>query len=467
MKIDGRKYAVYATILGMELSWLYAIATLLNNKVAGGSLSVFGLLTIYLLAFVSNKALSYLRWHRYFIRTLSWLLWAVVALLTVKIQLFGGIALFDSAWLTALPQALAQIFYTLKPELLIVFVSIPLWWLGRRLAYIGLDFATAVAEFQFGLVMLLMTFFVGYELELDQSSSVFVALLFFFFALLGISITHGQDGKSWLSSWYQGHWSGLLLVSIGLILIIGVAISFIVTPDLIQLLLTALKWLWGMVEKLLDYLASLLPPMEPSELSPTPPLPGGGPEEPYMPLHIPEFLLSGLRLGWSILVFGIALLAIWRISTQIFSWLRRRMASQGGETEPLEGAFKADFLNWLRRILQLLGLKWLLKPRRRMGLILPEVASVRQIYNQLLRWAASGGYPRQKHETPYEYLSVLGSLMPENQGELDFITSEYVSARYGSSLPTDDELRQLKQKWHQLRETRLKPPDGKQAQNRG
>ncbi|GAI27181.1 unnamed protein product, partial [marine sediment metagenome] len=88
--------------------------------------------------------------------------------------------------------------------------------------------------------------------------------------------------------------------------------------------------------------------------------------------------------------------------------------------------------------------------------VLPEIASVRQIYRQLLRWTAAGGYPRHISQTPYEYLYALAHLLPDVQGDLDLITQQYVKVRYGALLPTEDELHQLRQSWHRVKQNQLK-----------
>lgn len=456
MKCSWRRYAVYFTVIVMESSWLYAILALMNQSAAENRLSVWGLLLVYLLSFGSSKALQHLRWYKPFLTAISWLLWIPVMLLSVKVQLFINMGIADPAWLSAVPQAIASVFYGFRPELLVLMSSAVLWWLGRRLAYLSTEFAVAIAEFQFGLCILLIAFFVGYQLEIDQSGSVFTALLFFASGLVGVSIANAQEGNSWLSGWYQGHWSGLLLVSIALILLVGLFISVIVTPDLLRLFWEGIIWLWGVVERVLLWLASLIPAPEATQPLPTmPAMPGGGAEEEFRMLwQIPEFVLTAMRWGWSIMMGGVLLFTLWRVSSQIFSWLRKRMTSPGAEVESLDGAFKADFLGWLKRILfTLLGIKMRFKPKKKQFLS-PEVASVRQLYTQLLHWAAAGGCARHTAQTPYEFMQVLSGVLPEAQGEIDFITRHYVRARYGLAVPVESELHELRQSWHRLRQTR-------------
>ena len=83
-------------------------------------------------------------------------------------------------------------------------------------------------------------------------------------------------------------------------------------------------------------------------------------------------------------------------------------------------------------------------------------ADSRQVYRQLLRWAASGGCARQLAQTPHEYLYALADLLPESTDDLDIITQQYIRIRYGTSLPTEDELHQLNQSWYRVRKNRLK-----------
>ena len=296
-------------------------------------------------------------------------------------------------------------------------------------------------------------------LEVQLANSVPITLAFFLSALLGISITHAQEGTSWLAGLHQGHWTGLLLVSISLILILGLLISSVITPDFLQLILAALKWVWGLIMKAVAFIISLLPEPSPPEIVPgevPAPVPAEEPDWSKF-FFVPEAVRSGLRLGWTIMVLGLMLFFLWRVSSQIFSWLRRRLSTAGAEVEPLRGAFRADFLSLLTRLFsRLLGLRRLLHRQRKPEL--PEITSIRQIYRQLLHWAATRGLPRAVFQTPNEYLYILEEALPDSGKALRSVTQHYVSARYGLSLPSADELHQLKQSWHQVKQNRPKRP---------
>jgi len=470
VKLDWRKGALCVAAIGIEGCWLYALLALLNEQVADEHLSILGILLLYPLSFGLNGLLRRLRWPSACLRGISWLAWLAGMLLIVKIQLFGSLAWSDTAWLLAVPRAIAEVIYTFKPELLILISTGVIWWLSRRLAYLKVNFAALVSEFQFGLFILVITFFSASQIGVDIAHSVYLIVAFFFFALLGISVAHALEGTSWLSGLYQGHWSGLLLASIGLVLILGFLISLVVTPELLQLFLAALKWIWGLIMSVVAFIASLFPEPGPAEPPPAmPPMPGMEPSEGFKLWTMPESLRSGLRIGLNILMGGFFLFALWRSCSGIFGWLRHKMAGMAGaEFEPLPGAFRADFLGLLKRILsKLLGLRLPFRQRTRTKAVIPEVASVRRIYRQVMRWAAAGGCPRHFSQTPHEYLYTLAGLFHGAREDLDLITQQYVRARYGALLSTADELDELSRAWHRIKQTRLKRETAELAHDKG
>jgi hypothetical protein len=169
----------------------------------------------------------------------------------------------------------------------------------------------------------------------------------------------------------------------------------------------------------------------------------------------PESLRNALRIGWTILALGAMLAALWRISTQIADWLRRRMANHSrGEVESLNGAFRADILGFLKRIIaRLFGFGWI-KSRQTAA---QPIDPVRQVYRQLLKWAAGEGFPRRAFQTPYEYLTALRELKPAAVAGLSYITQQYINVRYGLTAPSAEELEKLRQTWQQVKQGGLKP----------
>lgn len=199
MKLGWRRGILYVATIGMEGCWLYALLALLNKQTADGRLSVLEILALYPVAFIFNALLGRLKWPRAGILGVSWLGWVVGMLLLVKVQLFGDLPVLDWQWLLSIPQSIVGVIRTFRPELLILLSTGFLWWLGWRLASRLRNFPAMVSEFQFGLIMFILTFPVASLLKTSLDNPVPVALTFFLLALLGISVAHALEGTSWLS----------------------------------------------------------------------------------------------------------------------------------------------------------------------------------------------------------------------------------------------------------------------------
>ena len=228
--------------------------------------------------------------------------------------------------------------------------------------------------------------------------------------------------------------------------------------------MAGLKWLWGILVKALLFILSLLPEPEPAaEVLPpaTPPIVPENEMETHLLKLLPEVVRKYLNIAYAVFIIGLVLFALWQVSSQLLGWFRRKLADLAGmESEPLHGAFREDLISLfillktaLLRMFKLLFPFW---NGKRKSKVLPEVASVRQVYRQLLSWAASGGYPRQRSQTPDDYFYTLVDLLPGSRVDLQLITEYYVNARYGTFLPADDELGRIKQSWHRVKQNELK-----------
>lgn len=453
MKLDWRQGCLYFITIGMESCWLYVSLIALNNWVVSGYFSILWLLLFYLAAFSFNTLLQWLK-PRIFLYAANGLIWVTGTLLMVKVQLFSSFSLLDKAWLLLMPQ-------TPKPVILLISASAILWWLGWRLAHTEINFAISVSEFQFGIAILLIVFFVNSLLGIKLANSIPVTLAFFLFSLAGIAITHSQEGKGWLAGSHRSLWSGFLLAGIGLILILGLLIGSLMTPDFLQLILTPFRWIASMVGKGILFLINLFPEPKPVEL-PSELVPPASPSpDEYETWH----KLWGSPLGgwfntaYSIFIVSVFLWFIWKLSSQLLGWFGRKLANTAGaEVEVMPGALKADILGMLRRlVLSILHLR-LMFWRKKAQASYAEVAPVRQIYRRFLSWAAGRGWPRRLSQTPHEYFYTLDNLLTIGHEDLQLITEQYVKARYSPWMPDEKELNQLKQSWKQLRQKRLKQP---------
>ena len=160
-------------------------------------------------------------------------------------------------------------------------------------------------------------------------------------------------------------------------------------------------------------------------------------------------------------LFGIGILiAFYRIFIDIWHWLQRQDTANV-TVESIHGSLLSDLLNSLLRLLRypMNILLYLWNILRRGTLIEQphEIDSVRQIYRNVLRWGASGGYPRYSSETPYEYLVTLKGILPSSEYViLSQITDAYIRARYGHKLEQSELLQEIKERWKIIKRYKLK-----------
>jgi hypothetical protein len=449
---------LYGAVAGLEVSWFWAFLDLLNQKAAGGSLPLLLLLGFYPMAFVFHRMLCGLSWIKAI--PLGCLAWAALILLLGKVHFFAHTGWEDPQWLRDFGYALARTAHGLTLELLVTLSSAVFWGFGCRLAYARIHFTTLVGEFQFGLAILLTLFLLNAQWELSTDTLIPLTLAFFFFALGGIAISHASERESWVSGHYRHRWFAFLLLTIGFILGIGWLISAVVNPSLIEFVLsilaTAGQWIWAWIVKFFIFLGELIPPPKPAELPPGARMtPIKGPtEEPF--ILFSESVRDVIRFIWGAGVISLLLVALWRISSQIFEWFRRKMGGMGdAQVEPLPGAFRQDLRNFLKKLLRIFGFAWPFRRGKRTEPLPAGAELVRKTYRQLSAWAAKKGHARNPAQTPYEFLQGLTLWLPERRGDLTSITEQYVRTRYGLSVPTESGLDELKQSWQRVRQTRL------------
>jgi hypothetical protein len=461
MKIDMKQSILYLAIMGMEVCWLYVLISVLNSKVAGGQLSAPGILVLYPVSLFFNRLLDRLRLPKMYALSTSLLGWILSMLLIAKTQLYPDMPFSNHAWLLQIPLSIARASGTVRPEFIVIAGTGIAWWLGQHLASRDVTFPIILRKFQFGLIILVLIFFTGSRLEALPDNTIPIAPIFFFFALFGISIAHTFKNTDWMSGHNHWPWSGLLIVSVSLILLLGFLATVIITSDLLQLLMTVIKWGWALMSRLIltviEFLARLFPRSEPGKLPPmlSPPLEH---LQQGKPLYIPRWLRRGLLFTISIFCIGMVLLALWRVTSDVYYRLRRRLADLAdAEIEPMTGAFRADLLCVLKLFVsKLIGILFLFRVRQKEDAASPEAVSIRRIYRQLLRWAAGRGFPRHISQTPYEYCRILENLLPDIVSELGLITQQYVRARYGVLQSEEETLETVSRAWQRIKQAGLK-----------
>lgn len=83
--------------------------------------------------------------------------------------------------------------------------------------------------------------------------------------------------------------------------------------------------------------------------------------------------------------------------------------------------------------------------------------SIIRIYQQMIAMCGEFSTPRGDSETPYEYLSTLETVWPDQKRECQLITHAYVKVRYGEFPETKEAFEAIKKAWKQVQKTAVIP----------
>ncbi|MFH0941931.1 MAG: DUF4129 domain-containing protein [Chloroflexota bacterium] len=397
-------------------------------------------------------------------------------LLVLRLEYGAGYGALSGQWFDFLARALLGVFspgyFTyLQPVVVALAAAVYLWWRGIRWGCSAFSFEDIYRAFVAG-VIALVVLAVSWALSsvygdlgsMLASVGIWVAGFFFFglasLALGNFQIIHekvlGLEGAVPL---FGRRWLALLFTVTGGIVLLGVGLAAVFSVDLAGVLgnwlglagdglLRLLYYLFLVIGYLVAglvyagrYLISLLPGREPpGPVSVNATLPETGPEpekEIARELGIsPEVLLA---LKWVILaaVAAAVLYLLARAVARAWSSRTKNEVEEINESLWSWDAFRGDlrlFWDTLRRRFQ----------RKYRPIIpvspvpsvyydeaIPDHPDMRAIYRHLLREAAGAGIARCPEETPAEYATRLGQVVPGGQGEMAYLTDLYQCVRYG------------------------------------
>ena len=141
----------------------------------------------------------------------------------------------------------------------------------------------------------------------------------------------------------------------------------------------------------------------------------------------------------------------------MFTWRKVRRRDSGvGSDESREsllsgGAVANSLQSFLQDRLERLGELAGLVRRFGPGTRFLAAVSIRRIYGNMVQMATEAGYPRDKTETPYEYLETLHQAFPASEKDLTIITEAYVNAHYGEVPDSHEELQRIRDCWERAR----------------
>ncbi|HET9493885.1 MAG TPA: DUF4129 domain-containing protein [Chloroflexia bacterium] len=450
------QFALPICLVGMDACWVYTVAWLFSSIVLSPvtAFPVPGALLLGLLEFAGWLLASYLIDNT---NTSQTGIRAIMAASGFVVSLAIGLVLTPFTGTYSLVSLLVWLY--------IIIISVSVWMLGGYRASERAGFADVYATFRFGLVAIAAAALLSTLLAFGRVNDLWgelggVALWFFAFSLVGLALGNRDAIRRESGDGGVRSWGWLLVVTVGLILLLGTVGQAFGSGGVIAALQQAITAVVGVVAFVLYGIAYLmiwpltlfnidLGPMGPPSGQQSPPSSGSAEEalrrrqpelfEDIGPANIPIELQSLFMGLASALVVATLLyfLVLWLRRT------RREIPHPDGEDRESFGSFDllvAQIKEFFARLLarfrpQETALAGAGEDDMTELWSKPEFSgtlTVRQMYARLLLLAGRAGYPRRPQQTPTEYMRVLTSALPSLQGELADITSAYIEARYGS-----------------------------------
>jgi hypothetical protein len=427
----------YFGLLGMELSYLYIIASLLS----GPAYALVAMLLLHPLAFLSRLVPPPSAFPHRLKVALEVVLVTGVMVLVAKEQLVASLA-------TGQPDVPGII-------LRIGFCGL-VWLMGHTVPHERVNYSTIAFRLQVGIVAVLVFS--------QVTGSIPPVFLFFLLAPLALFLAR------WASSFSRGATAlgppnprHLLLAGASTV-VPGMALILVFSPNLLRSIVSSLgNTFAGISARLNDWLmaqheaaANLTgefqfvfscgrPPVDETP-SPTP-IPPPPPQD-----------ATGITPVFMWVIVFVILLAI--VALIAFALRRRRAGHRAQPVEPVRFQTRMVSLNMLRSVISIFARllkklwRWLVllfqRWRKRPRPSEEALISIRALYRGLLRWAARQGVARLPFQTPLEHLVLLEQDFPQQQDDLRQITDAYLLARYSRKPVSRDDFNRARQAWQRI-----------------
>jgi len=420
----------YFTFLGMEVSYLFLLASLLSGPVYTLILT----LLLYPLAFISKLAprSTIPQRTRFSLQ---------VALVTLVILIVAGERL-----LSTLATGQVDVFGIV---LRMGFCGLT-WLLGYTVPQEQMNYFTIAFRLQIGILALLV-----FSQIVGSAPSVF---LFYLLAAPALFLARWASSFSRGATTLRSPNSNHLLLAGASVMMPGIALILLLSPNVARTIVDWLRFIflelpgWPDVQhqaadtpsgefwSRFDFSCGI----QPDQAAPPP--------ESMPP---PSESATGISpvVTW-LIVFAIFLAIVALIT---FALRRRKVRRKAQPVEPVRFQIRMVSLNMLRKLIslfsQLLKKLWfwltslLHRWKKRPKPSEEALVSIRAIYRSLMRWAARQGVARVPSQTPLEHLVLLEQKFPQQQDDLKQITEAYLLARYSQKPPSQGEFYRVKKAW--------------------
>lgn len=464
-RVNWRREVIYPALAVAEISLItpWMLAFLSNGSKFSHEGAARANLALVLFMLYLARAMDALQIRTLVQRLVILLVMAAAIMFALRTVVFSGPPWTGWTWLRAPLVHLFSLSHLVPDELIVTLGVIILCWRGLRLAHHPLSIFDVMMGFQVGIV-LLAAFIVVNTVMTGQDITIFVPA-FFFSQLLAVGLVRVEtiwQERGGRRAPFTGWWAAVLVGSTGAVIGLAGVISAVVLgigPDKllywlgpilalitlpVALILLPIIALLGMVAEALA--RSLLNLQWSIVLQPLQSLgdPEGSSQIPPAIRSVLRLAVSGLRYGKGLLTTLLVVATLVGVIWIVGRWRARR---EGEENELHESIWSGRAL--LRKLAgrlqhRLARLRNLASLAGRFGAGgLFTALTIRRVYAQTVRLAASRGYPRPAARTPYEHLATLQKAIPGCEAELAHITEAYVGVHYGELPERPDALAEI------------------------
>lgn len=477
-RLNARRHVLLLSLTLMETAWVATLAPVLIPALSAWPMT--GVILILWSMVILHALLA----RRVLFSSLTtrevYILLALPALVTylalARAFLYPDLPVLSARWLGP---ALGRLLRLLEPgpEVGALILTLVLWWRGLDAAQVPADLASLALRFRLEIILLVL----GLVSVVSLAKVMPVANVWAFFlgslvslALMRIEAMGELEGPAARS--FDRTWLAVVVATAMVMVGLSALVAHFVTPEnartlirwlrpvwvLLQealiLLIAAISWLLLPVAMLIarvlfSLIARLQPRFPGLPEFPRVERPPAGLSEPspWLTRAIPR--LHNLLSIFVIVAVVILILVGIRREVQHRLRLREEQAQVGSTGEVVKAMAESarDLWQRLREWAQL---------ATRYGFTPQFLAaiSVYAIYTNLMRLAAAQGHPRQRSETPYEFLARLEALYPQAKEDMRAITEAFVAARYGEVPVEEAALDALREAWERTRQVMVRPP---------
>ena len=470
--------------------WLVWVGKLEFFPVDRPPLSLASVIFLLGASYMVTRYLLSRSWPESWVRTGILLFGLALVYSAIRSEYHAGFSLTDPQWFVHTGRTILNMFT--EPDLLMIALpaSAYLWWRGINrgrkpllMSDIYRTFLIGIGAFVFLIIVWRMS--LGSDSLEDMASTIAPQVAaFFFFALSALALTNLHSIQQRMAPEetirsFNRRWLPTLFGVVGGIVLIGIAVAGIFSPEFMAFLGRLLNSVFDIARQILNYilipfgyiaaalvyigmwLINLIRGGQTLEFE-APEFFGGAGEQPEVPTGEPLPEIVGLVLKW--VLFAIVAIVVTYYLARAIS--RFRASRARGDVEEVNESlwswegFKADLLLFFSTLWQRLRRKrkategataipyWYGAEDEASGGRL----SIREIYRRLLWRGYRSGTAHRDWETPYEYSRRLGPLIPDGSGQLTELTNLYVSTRYGDIEAPDPQIDRANSLWATLRQ---------------